>query len=89
MDIEIVKDPLHLITRLIDMIMFEAVDSDFQFDKLVAADNNVDIHIYRPPTKLTNNSLIFDKELMNKWWGMGYDYAKNMECEHCHIKKVR
>lgn len=28
------------------------------------------------PTSLTENSLIFSKRLMEKWWQQGYDYAE-------------
>ena len=43
------------------------------------ATKDVRINFHYTGKKLTNNSLIFDKELMVKWRNEGYESAKNGE----------
>ena len=44
------------------------------------ANKKVQLNLHYTKRRLTNNSLIFDKDLMNEWWDEGYEYAKNGEC---------
>ena len=37
---------------------------------------DVKINFYYTPRKLTNNSLVFNKEAMTEWWDEGYESAK-------------
>lgn len=53
--------------------------------KLVANSKHVTLNFYYTPTVLTNNSLIFDQELMTQWWESGYQYAKNKNDNFCSI----
>ena len=50
--------------------------NDIVIGKLAAKNNNVKLNIYYTPTTLTENSLIFSKRLIEKWWQQGYDYAE-------------
>jgi NTE family protein len=44
---------------------------------LAAKNNNVKLNLYYTPSKLTENSLIFNKKLMKSWWKQGFDYAES------------
>lgn len=78
--IEKIRNPLHTINRIIDIAMWETAISDLALTKLKAAEHDVKINIYSPNRRLTNNSLVFDKEIMTEWWDEGYKYAENKEC---------
>lgn len=84
---EKIRNPLHLINRIIDITIWENSVSDVELAKLKVKDQDVFIHIYQPERKLTNNSLVFDKEAMIGWWKEGYEYAKNMSCKTYCISK--
>ena len=45
------------------------------------AQKDVKINLHYTERKLTNNSLIFDKEQMNIWWDDGYNYASDKKCK--------
>ena len=49
--------------------------NDIVIGKLAAKNRDVKLNLYYTPTSLTENSLIFSKRLMEKWWQQGYDYA--------------
>ena len=61
---------------------------NIRIGKFVAANKGVIINLYYTPTVLTTNSLIFDKEMMSKWWERGYGYAhqKNEELNEIRTK---
>ncbi len=58
---------------------------DVMIGKLMGINRRIDIRIYYTPRQLTDNSLIFDPDLMSQWWEEGYQYAKTNEpiC-YCH-----
>ena len=87
LDIEKIRNPLHLVTRLMDIMMWENAKQDMAFAKLKAKDNDVILNVYKPPRKLTNNSLVFDQETMENWWAEGYEYAKEQRCDTWVISK--
>ena len=87
LDVEKIRDPLHLVTRLIDIMMWETSETDMELAKLKAKDHDITLNIYRPERKLTNNSLVFDQDEMEKWWEEGYKYAKEVKCETWVIAK--
>lgn len=58
---------------------------DVMIGKLMGLNRKIDIRIYYTPRQLTDNSLIFDPELMSQWWEEGYQYAKaNEPICYCH-----
>lgn len=61
---------------------------DVMIGKLMGINRRIDIRIYYTPRQLTDNSLIFDPDLMKQWWQEGYEYARNHEpvC-YCHQPK--
>jgi predicted patatin/cPLA2 family phospholipase len=75
-EVEYLRNLLHGILTEIDMMHNELSKDDVQIGKLIAKDKDVVLNIYYTPRKLTNNSLVFDKEIMTGWWEEGYKYAK-------------
>ena len=71
------KNPFSLMINLYGHLLDQVEKGDITIGKLAAKNNNVKLNIYYTPTKLTENSLIFNRELMIKWWEEGYDYAKS------------
>ena len=70
------KNPFSLMINLFSYLMDQVEKSDIAIGQLAAANQNVKLNLYYTPTMLTENSLIFSKKLMTKWWEQGYDYAK-------------
>ena len=81
LDTEKIRNPLHLINRIIDISMKENAINDIKLAQLSAKEHDVIINIYSPGRKLTNNSLVFNKETMIKWWNEGYDTVINSKHE--------
>jgi len=66
-----------VLMRTIDLMEREVSLSDVLIGKLKAQDKNVKLNIYYTPYSLTDNSMVFDKKQMLKWWKEGYEYFKN------------
>ena len=62
--------------RTLELMQKELMDDDILIGKLYGTQKHVTLNFYYTPYKLTNNSLIFNKEEMNKWYQDGYIYAK-------------
>ena len=78
---ERIRNPFHYILRSIDIMMTEIGRDDVRLANLKAKQNNVKLNFYYTPRKLTNNSLIFNKEAMTEWWEEGYQSAMNNYCK--------
>jgi predicted patatin/cPLA2 family phospholipase len=70
------NNPFSLLISLFGHLLDQVEKSDISIGKLAAKHRGVKLNIYYTPTKLTENSLIFNKTLMEGWWQEGYDYAK-------------
>jgi predicted patatin/cPLA2 family phospholipase len=70
------KNPFSLMINLFGYLLDQVEKSDITIGKLAAKNKNVKLNLYYTPTNLTENSLIFSKKLMVKWWEQGYNYAK-------------
>ena len=70
------KNPFSLMINLFSHLLDQVERSDITIGKLAAKNRNVKLNLYYTPSKLTENSLIFNKKLMTSWWQQGYDYAK-------------
>lgn len=70
------RNPFSLMMNIFGHLMDQVERNDVVIGKLAAKNNNVDLNLYYTPTRLTENSLIFSKRLMVKWWKEGFDYAK-------------
>lgn len=70
------KNPFSLMISLFGHLLDQVERNDIIIGKLAAMNQNVKLNLYYTPTSLTENSLIFSKRLMEKWWQQGYDYAE-------------
>lgn len=74
---ERIRNPFHYLLRSIDLMMTEIGRDDIRLANLKAKlKGDVKINFYYTPRKLTNNSLIFNKDTMTEWWDEGYESAK-------------
>jgi len=71
------KNPFSLMINLFGHLLDQVERNDIVIGKLAANNRNVNLNLYYTPTRLTENSLIFSKRLMKKWWKEGYEYAKH------------
>lgn len=70
------KNPFSLMINLFGHLLDQVERSDVIIGKLAAKSNGVKLNLYYTPTKLTENSLIFNKKLMTQWWEDGFNYAE-------------
>ncbi|WP_411895551.1 patatin family protein [Winogradskyella sp. A2] len=70
------KNPFSLMISLFGHLLNQVERNDIVIGKLAAKNRGVKLNLYYTPTSLTENSLIFSKRLMEKWWQQGFDYAK-------------
>lgn len=75
------KNPFSLMLNLFGHLLDQVEKSDILIGKLAAKNRGIKLNIYYTPSKLTENSLIFNKKLMLAWWQQGFDYAKNKDKE--------
>jgi predicted patatin/cPLA2 family phospholipase len=73
---ELIRNPFHYILRTVDIMMTEIGRDDVRLANLKASQGDVKLNFYYTPRKLTNNSLIFNKEVMTQWWDEGFESAK-------------
>ncbi|TNJ46568.1 patatin-like phospholipase family protein [Tamlana fucoidanivorans] len=82
------KNPYSLMINLFGHLLDQVERSDIIIGKLAAKNRGVKLNLYYTPSKLTENSLIFNKKLMTSWWQQGYDYAKK-KCEEAESNELR
>lgn len=70
------KNPFSLMINLFGHLLNQVERNDILIGKLAAKNRGVKLNLYYTPSSLTENSLIFSKRLMTKWWQQGYDYAE-------------
>ncbi|HMR16330.1 MAG TPA: patatin-like phospholipase family protein [Mariniflexile sp.] len=75
------KNPFSLMLNLFGHLLDQVERSDILIGKLAAKNRQVKLNLYYTPSKLTENSLIFNKKLMQSWWVQGFEYAKNKDKE--------
>ena len=71
------KNPFSLMINLFGFVLDQVERSNIIEGKLAASNRNVVLNLYYTPSKLTENSLIFDKKLMTSWWEQGFKYAND------------
>lgn len=71
-----VKNLLHFANKLIRMMQRKISYSNVEIAQLNANNKDVRINMIYTPYRLVENSLIFNKEQMGKWWEEGYQHAK-------------
>lgn len=70
------KNPFSLMLNLFGHLMDQIERNDIYMGQLAAKAHNAKLNLYYTPTNLTENSLIFSKRLMVKWWKEGYEHAR-------------
>lgn len=73
------KNPFSLMVNLFGFLLDQVEYHDIVEGKLAALNKKVKLNIYYTPTKLTENSLVFNKKDMKSWWQQGYEYAEEKE----------
>lgn len=71
------RNPFSLLTNMFAFMLDRIEHQNIRIGRFVATHNDAIINFYFTPIILTTNSLIFDKELMLRWWQSGYDFAKH------------
>ena len=82
------QNPFSLMVSLFGHLLDRMERNDVTIGKLAAKTNDVQLNLYYTPSKLTENSLIFDKKLMTSWWKQGFEYAKK-KCEEAQSNELR
>jgi len=82
------KNPFSLMLNLFGHVLDQLERNDITIGKLAAKNKDVKLNLYYTPSKLTENSLIFNKKLMASWWEQGYNYAKK-KCTEAQSNEYR
>ncbi|GAB1857145.1 hypothetical protein MHTCC0001_19810 [Flavobacteriaceae bacterium MHTCC 0001] len=82
------KNPFSLMINLFGHMADQIERNDVTIGKLAAKNKGVELNLYYTPSKLTENSLIFNKKLMASWWEQGWEYAKQ-KCEEARSNELR
>ncbi|TYP70368.1 patatin-like phospholipase family protein [Aquimarina intermedia] len=84
------KNPFSLMVNLFSFMLDQVEGHDTVVGKLAAINKKVPLNLYYTPSKLTENSLIFNKKLMKSWWKQGYEYArkKNERADDNELKDI-
>ncbi|WP_106794735.1 patatin family protein [Aquimarina sp. Aq78] len=84
------KNPFSLMVNLFSYMLDQVEGHDTVLGKLAAINKKVPLNLYYTPSKLTENSLIFNKKLMSSWWRQGYEYAaqKAKTAEENKLKNI-
>lgn len=71
------KNPFSLLMNLFGFMLDQVEKHDIREGILASLQYKVKLNLYYTPSKLTENSLIFNKKIMTQWWEDGYNYANN------------
>lgn len=78
--IEHIRNFLHAQIKVLLLMMNKIQKHQVDMNYLTILSNKVvKINFHYTKRRLTNNSLIFDPEMMRKWWDEGYQYSDNDE----------
>jgi predicted patatin/cPLA2 family phospholipase len=72
-----IENLLQYFFRLMDIMQRKIAKDNIDLTKLNSHGREIEINIYYTPYKLTENSLVFNKEEMVRWWNEGYINAKS------------
>jgi len=65
--------------KLLDFMLEQNKQNKLELSRLKAQNKLVKINRYHTPTQLTENSLVFNKKIMERWWNEGLEYARNFD----------
>jgi len=71
------KNPFSLMLSIYGFAIDQIEHHDISEGKLAAEHRGVKLNLFYTPTRLTENSLIFNKKLMTDWWYQGFRYAED------------
>ena len=75
------KNPFSLMINLFGFLLDQVEYHDVVEGKLAALNKEVKLTTYYTPVQLTENSLVFNKKAMTRWWKQGFDYAKEKNAQ--------
>lgn len=81
------KNPFSLMINLFGFLLDQVEYHDIIEGKLAALNKSVKLNTYYTPTKLTENSLVFNKKLMSEWWQQGFEHAREKHQKQMAKKK--
>ena len=81
------KNPFSLMISLFSFLLDQVEHHDVVEGKLAALNKKVKLTTYYTPVRLTENSLVFNKEAMKSWWEQGYEYAREKDEEEKKNRK--
>ncbi|MCL5244656.1 patatin-like phospholipase family protein [Cellulophaga sp. 20_2_10] len=70
------KNPFSLMLSIYGFVLDQIEHHDISEGVIYATHKGVKLNLYYTPTKLTENSLVFNKKLMAQWWEQGFNYAE-------------
>lgn len=76
------KNPFSLLMNLFGFMLDQVEKHDVREGKLASIQRQVKLNLYYTPIQLTENSLIFNQQLMTQWWQDGFEYAKNKTADN-------
>lgn len=79
---ELGRNPFSLMMSLFRFMLTQVENGNVIEGDLVAKAQDITLNLYYTPSKLTENSLIFDAKLMSNWWQQGFDYAAEKAANH-------
>ncbi|WP_224482723.1 patatin-like phospholipase family protein [Robertkochia aurantiaca] len=86
------KNPFSLMVNLYSFVLDQLESHDIVEGRLAAINKDVRLNTFFTPTRLTENSLYFNKKLMRSWWKQGIGYAeerveflKNQRAKHVDL----
>lgn len=76
--------------KIIKIMHRELSTDDVAISKLEAKDKDVKLNLYYIPYQLSDNSLLFEANSMNKWWDLGKSNTNSQEfCKKITIKRKK
>ncbi|MEK9614650.1 MAG: patatin-like phospholipase family protein [Flavobacteriaceae bacterium] len=70
------NNPFDALGTIFDFISDRIESQNLHIGQLVADDFDSKLNLFYTPKVLTQNSLVFNQEQMNRWWQMGWEYAE-------------
>ncbi len=70
------KNPFSLMISIFGFVLDQIEYHNISEGIIAAKHNGVQLNLFYTPSKLTENSLVFNKKEMTQWWQQGFDYAK-------------
>lgn len=84
-----IRNAFHWVIKIMEIQHKELNQEGIQLPKLKVLDKDVTVNLYYTPRQLTNNELIFDKEIMGNWWIEGLEMAKQSQFKSYLLVKGR